>query len=267
MELSLAAGLKISPRAVAFWRQEAEYQFDLTTRQQEIVKTEEMTRQEIREKIERIGIVPAVRVAAGDYALFAAETLHEAGVPIVEITMTVPGALDAIAKLAAKYADFVVGAGTVLDVETAKKCLDAGARYLTSPGFVPEVVEFGVKHGMVVIPGAMTPSEVIAGWKAGADFVKIFPCSQVGGPKYIRALRVPLPQIPLIASGGVDQVTASKFIAAGAAALGIGSEILPLDALRTRNQTWIFELARRFLGIVEETRAQMGVPDYQPVER
>jgi 2-dehydro-3-deoxyphosphogluconate aldolase/(4S)-4-hydroxy-2-oxoglutarate aldolase len=224
-----------------------------------------MTRQDIRNKIESIAIVPAVRVAAADLALFGAETLYEAGIPIAEITMTVPGAIEVIAELAARHSDFVVGAGTVLDVETAKKCLDAGARYLTSPGYVPEVVEFGLRHGMVVIPGAMTPSEVIAGWKAGADFVKIFPCSQVGGPKYIRALKVPLPQIPLIASGGVDQVTASKFLAAGASALGIGAEILPLEALRARNQTWIFELARRFLGIVEETRAQMDSREYQPV--
>ena len=211
--------------------------------------------------------MPAVRVPTGDLALFGAETLYEAGIPLAEITLTVPGAVEVIARLAARYPDFIVGAGTVLDEETAKACLDAGARYLTSPGYVPEVVECGLKHGVIVIPGAMTPSEVIAAWKAGADFVKIFPCSQVGGPKYIRALKVPLPQIPLIASGGVDQVTASKFIAAGASALGIGAQLLPLEALQYRNQTWIFELARRFIGIIEETRARMDANAYQPVSR
>jgi 2-dehydro-3-deoxyphosphogluconate aldolase/(4S)-4-hydroxy-2-oxoglutarate aldolase len=226
-----------------------------------------MNRQEIRKKIEAVGIMPAVRVSAGDLALFGAEALYEAGIRIVEITMTVPGATQVIGQLSAKYSDFIVGAGTVLDEETAKACLDAGARYLTSPGYVPDVVNFALKHGMVVIPGAMTPSEVIAGWKAGADFVKVFPCAHLGGPKYIRALKVPLPQIPLIASGGVDQVTASKFIAAGASALGIGAEILPLEALQSRNRPWIFELARRFIGIIEETRSQMEMRDYQPVGR
>lgn len=216
-----------------------------------------MKRQEIRAQIEQNGIIPAVRVKEADLALFAAETVNEAGIPIAEITMTVPGALDVIAKLAGRHPDFIVGAGTVLDAETAKACLDAGARFLTSPGFVPEVVEFALKNDVVIIPGALTPSEIIAAWKAGVDFVKVFPCAQVGGHKYIRALKVPFPQIPLIASGGVDQVTAAKFILAGASALGIGSELFSPEALRMRKQTWISELARRFVGIVAEARAQM----------
>ncbi len=216
-----------------------------------------MKRQEIRAQIEQNGIIPAVRVKEADLALFAAETVNEAGIPIAEITMTVPGALDVIAKLAGGDPDFIVGAGTVLDAETARACLDAGARFLTSPGFVPEVVEFALKNDVVIIPGALTPSEIIAAWKTGVDFVKVFPCAQVGGHKYIRALKVPFPEIPLIASGGVDQVTAAKFILAGASALGIGSELLSPEALRMRKQTWIFELARRFVGIVAEARAQM----------
>jgi 2-dehydro-3-deoxyphosphogluconate aldolase/(4S)-4-hydroxy-2-oxoglutarate aldolase len=150
-----------------------------------------------------------------------------------------------------------VGAGTVLDEETAKRCLDAGARFLTSPGLVPEVVDFALKNDVVIIPGALTPSEVIAAWKTGADFVKVFPCAPVGGHKYIRALKLPLPQVPLIASGGVDQVTAAKFIRAGVSALGIGSELLPQEALHARQESWIHELARRFTGIVRDARAQM----------
>jgi 2-dehydro-3-deoxyphosphogluconate aldolase / (4S)-4-hydroxy-2-oxoglutarate aldolase len=216
-----------------------------------------MKREEVRARIEKIGIVPAVRVPEADLALFAAETVNNAGIPIAEITMTTPGALEVIAQLAGKYPDFVVGAGTVLDVETAKRCLDAGACFLSGPGLVPEVLEFALKNDVVIIPGALTPSEVIAAWKWGADFVKVFPCAPVGGHKYIRALKIPLPQIPLIASGGVDQVTAAKFILAGASALGIGAELLPLEALRLREETWIHELARRFTAKVQDARAQI----------
>src|SRR5271163_4339327 len=186
-----------------------------------------MKRQEVRARIEEIGIVPGIRVSTAELAVYAAESVNLAGIPIAEITMTIPGAVDVIAQLTGKYPDFVVGAGTVLDAEAAKRCLDAGARFLTSPGLVPEVVEFALKKDIVIIPGALTPSEVIAAWKAGADFVKIFPCAPVGGASYIRALKVPLPQIPLIASGGVNQLTAGDFILAGASVIGIGSELMP----------------------------------------
>ena len=216
-----------------------------------------MKKEEVRARIEKIGIVPAVRVPEAELALFAAGTVSDAGIPIAEITMTVPGAVEVIAELAGRYPDMVVGAGTVLDAETAKRCLDAGACFLSGPGFVPEVLEFALKNDVVVIPGALTPSEIVAVWKAGADFVKVFPCAAVGGHKYIRALKVPLPQVPLIASGGVDQVTAPKFILAGASALGIGAELLPLEALQLREETWIHELARRFTGMVQDARAQM----------
>ncbi len=215
-----------------------------------------MKKEEVRARIEKTGIVPAVRVSDAELAMFAAETLNDAGIQIAEITMTVPGAVEVIARLTDKYPDFVAGAGTVLDVETAKRCLDAGACFLTGPGLVMEVVEFALKNDVVVIPGALTPSEIIAAWKGGADFVKVFPCAPVGGHKYIRALKVPLAQIPLIASGGVDQVTAPKFILAGASALGIGAELLPLEALQLREETWIHELARRFTGMVQDARAE-----------
>jgi 2-dehydro-3-deoxyphosphogluconate aldolase / (4S)-4-hydroxy-2-oxoglutarate aldolase len=217
-----------------------------------------MKREEVRARIEKIGIVPAVRVLEAELALFAAQTVYEAGIPIAEITMTIPDAAQVIAQLATKHPDFVVGAGTVLDVETAKRCLDAGACFLTGPGLVPEVIEFALKNDVAIIPGALTPSEVIEAWKAGADLVKIFPCAPVGGHKYIRALKVPLPQVPLIASGGVDQVTAPKYMLAGASALGIGAELLPLEALQLREETWIHELARRFIAIVQDARARIG---------
>lgn len=216
-----------------------------------------MRREEIRARIEEVGIFPAVRVASPDLALFAAESVFEAGIPIVEITMTVPGAVEVIAQLARTYPGLIVGAGTVLDADTAQRCLDAGARFLTSPGLVPEVVEFALKKETVIIPGALTPSEVIAAWRAGVDFVKIFPCAPVGGDKYIRALKVPLPQVSFIASGGVNQLTAADFILAGASAIGIGAELMPREALQTRKAEWIHELARRFMGIVRSARAEI----------
>jgi len=216
-----------------------------------------MKREEIRARIEQIGIIPGVRVSAAHLALFAAESVNEAGIPVAEITLTTPGAVDVISQLAAKYSDFIVGAGTVLDVEMAKQCLGAGARFLTSPALVPEVVEFALRNDVVVIPGAMTPSEVLEAWKMGVDFVKVFPCAPVGGHKYIRSLKTPFPQIPLIAAGGVDQTTAENFVLSGASALGIGSALLPPEAIQTQNETWIYELARRFTALVRDARSQI----------
>ena len=220
-----------------------------------------MNREEVRVRIEDIGIMPSIRVASAELALFAAETVYEAGIPVVEITTTVPNAVEVIAQLTQNYPNFVVGAGTVLDTETAQRCLDAGARFITSPGLVPDVLDFTLKNDVAAIPGALTPSEVIASWKAGADFVKIYPCAQVGGDQYIRALKVPLPQIKLIASGGVNQLTAANFIFAGAASLGIGSELMPRQALKMRKDQWIHELARRFLEAVRSARIHLAEVD------
>jgi 2-dehydro-3-deoxyphosphogluconate aldolase/(4S)-4-hydroxy-2-oxoglutarate aldolase len=216
-----------------------------------------MKKSEVRARIQEMGIIPGVRVSAPDDARFAAEAVYRAGIPIAEITMTVPKAVEVIAHLAKKHPDMVVGAGTVLDIETAQRCLDAGARFLTSPGLITEVVEFAGKKEVVVFPGALTPTEVIAAWKAGADFVKIFPCAQVGGPVYLRNLKIPLPQVPLIASGGVNQLSATNFILAGATALGIGSELMPHEAVYRRNEEQIHELARRFIGMVRDAREQL----------
>ena len=205
--------------------------------------------------------MPSVRVNSAETALFAAETVYDAGIPVVEITMTVPKAVEVISQLAQNYPALIVGAGTVLDTETAHRCLDAGAKFITSPGLIHEVVEYTLENNSVAMPGALTPSEVIAAWKAGADFVKIFPCSQLGGDQYIRRLKVPLPQIPLIASGGVNQATAANFISAGASSLGIGTELMPTKALAERNDQWIHELARRFTEAVRNARINMGARD------
>jgi 2-dehydro-3-deoxyphosphogluconate aldolase/(4S)-4-hydroxy-2-oxoglutarate aldolase len=214
-----------------------------------------MKREEVRACIEQVGILPSVRVKSRDLAQFAAETVYAAGIPIIEITLTTPGALSVIQDLASRFADLAVGAGTVLDEELAHRAVDAGATFLTSPGFVPEVVAFARKVDVVVFPGAMTPTEIIAAWKAGSDFVKIFPTAPVGGIQYVRALKVPLPQIPLIVTGGVNQTTALEYIVAGATAIGVGGELLPLEALHFRQENRIHELARRFLTMVKEGRA------------
>lgn len=214
-----------------------------------------MNRNEVRATIERVGILPSVRVTSRDLASFAAETVYASGIPVVEITMTTPGAIEVIDGLAKRFPDLAVGAGTVLDEDMARRCIEAGARFLTSPGFIPEVVAFAKKKEVVVLPGALTPTEVIAAWKAGSDFVKIFPTGHLGGVQYVRALKVPLPQIPLIASGGVNQLTAFDFIMAGATAIGIGSELLPREALHFRQEDRIRELAGRFIGMVRDARA------------
>jgi 2-dehydro-3-deoxyphosphogluconate aldolase/(4S)-4-hydroxy-2-oxoglutarate aldolase len=214
-----------------------------------------MKRDEVRAAIKTVGILPSVRVTSRDLASFAAETLYNSGIPVVEITMTCPGAIEVIDDLATRFPDLAVGAGTVLDEDTARRCIDTGARFLTSPGLIPEVVAFAKRKDVVVLPGALTPTEVIAAWKAGGDFVKVFPTSSMGGIHYVRALKVPLPQIPLIASGGVNQLTAFDFIMAGATAIGVGGELLPKEALHFRQEDRIRELAGRFIGMVKDARA------------
>lgn len=214
-----------------------------------------MTKQEVRARIEEIGIIPAVRVNSGEDALFAAETVFRGGIKVVEVTTTVPDAVDVIAQLTRRSPELMVGAGTVMDAGTARACLDAGAAFLTSPGLDLDIVGLAGDARVLIIPGALTPSEITASYKAGADFIKVFPCSLIGGPSYIKALKAPFAQIALIASGGVNQQTAFDFIRAGAAALGIGEELIPPDAIQRRNATWIHELTRRFLGMVRDARA------------
>jgi 2-dehydro-3-deoxyphosphogluconate aldolase / (4S)-4-hydroxy-2-oxoglutarate aldolase len=217
-----------------------------------------MQSEDVRRRIEEIGIIPCARVKVPDHARFAAEILYAAGIPIVEIPLTLHEAPEVIGDLAKRYPNLVVGAGTVLDETDARRSLDAGARFLTSPGFVPEVVACAKRANVVVFPGALTPTEVIAAWKAGSDFVKIFPSATAGGTHYVRALKVPLPQVHLIVTGGVNQLTAFDYILAGAHAIGVGSELLPKEALAQRQSERIHELARRFLLMVRTARAQRG---------
>lgn len=213
-----------------------------------------MTKEETLARIEKIGILPAVRACSAKDALFASESVFSGGIPIVEITMTTPDAVSVISQLIRSDSGVIVGAGTVLDLDTARACLDAGSAFLTTTGLDPEIVQFAHQHDILIIPGALTPTEVMMAKKAGAAFVKVFPCSSVGGPSYIRALRNPFPQTRLIASGGVTQQTAADYIRAGADVLGIGHDLLPSDAVRARNSEWIHELARRFIDMVKQAR-------------
>ena len=215
-----------------------------------------MKKEQVRARIEEIGIIPAIRVSSPQDAMFAAETVCRSGIPIVEVTMTIPGAIEVITELAQNNPNVIAGAGTVFDLETAHRCLDSGAQFLTSTGLDLDLVAFAVKHDIVVLPGALTPTEVMAAWKARPDFVKIFPCSQVGGPSYIRALKGPFPHIPFIAAGGVNQQTVADFILAGAVAVGIGGELIPHEAIHLRQEHWIGELARRFAAMVKDARIQ-----------
>jgi 2-dehydro-3-deoxyphosphogluconate aldolase/(4S)-4-hydroxy-2-oxoglutarate aldolase len=220
-----------------------------------------MEKQTVRERIVQIGIVPVVRASSSAEARMAAEAVCKGGIPVVEITMTVPGAVEVIRELA-KHAssELLVGAGTVLNPEQAQRCLDAGAQFLVSPGFNPQTVALAAAEKKLIMAGALTPTEVIAAWESGADFVKIFPCGTVGGAKYIKALKGPLPEIPMVPTGGVNLQTAAEFLEAGAAALGIGGELVHPGHLKSGNTEAIVEAARKFVAIVKEARAKMGAP-------
>jgi 2-dehydro-3-deoxyphosphogluconate aldolase / (4S)-4-hydroxy-2-oxoglutarate aldolase len=212
-------------------------------------------KEDVRAWIEEIGVIPAVRASSAEDALFAAEAVSRGGVPIVEVELTVPGAIKVIAYLVKNAPNVIVGAGSLLDSETARACLDAGASFLTSDGLEVEVLEFAHKQGVVVIPGILTPTELILAWKIGCDFIKVVPCGQVGGETYIQALKGSFPNVPLIAAGGINQQNASGHIQAGALALGIGRELIPREAIRSKQADRIGELARRFVDFVKSGRA------------
>ena len=217
-----------------------------------------MIKSEVRARIEEIGIIPAVRVNAHDDARFVIETICHAGIPIAEITLTCPDAFDLIAECVRSFPEAVIGAGTVLNAENAQRAIDAGAMFITSTGIDVNTVGVAVKAGVLVIPGALTPTEIITAWKTGADLVKVFPCSQLGGEQYIRAMKAALPQIPLVASGGVRQHTVAHFIHAGAIAIGVGKDLIPTEAVHKRNATWLRELAHRFVALVKDARNHEG---------
>ncbi len=214
-----------------------------------------MTREETWRYISEVGIVPVVRAPSPELAIAAAKAVCAGGIPIVEITMTVPGAISVIQELTRTMSGrLLVGAGTVLGAETAARCLDAGADFLVSPGFDAETVKLANLQDKLIMAGALTPTEVITAWKAGSDFVKVFPCGNVGGAGYIRSLRAALPQIPLVPTGGVNLETAADFLCAGASALGVGGELISASALKSGDWDAITENARCFAAIVRQAR-------------
>jgi 2-dehydro-3-deoxyphosphogluconate aldolase/(4S)-4-hydroxy-2-oxoglutarate aldolase len=218
-----------------------------------------MNKSEVLRQITGVGIIPVVRAQSADEAMRAVEAIKEGGISVLEITMTVPGAVKLIEDVARSYeSDAIVGAGTVLDTETARLCILAGARFIVSPALDLETIAFCRRSGIVVLPGAMTPTEVLAAWKAGADLVKVFPAGSLGGAAYIKNLKAPLPQIKLVPTGGVSLQNAGDFIRAGAAALGVGTDLVDTTARREGNGSLITERARRFVEIVKEARASMS---------
>jgi len=218
-----------------------------------------MDKEKIRERIQETGVVPVVRAASAREARMAADAVCEGGIQIVEITMTVPGAVEVIRELTKSgVSDVLVGAGTVLNREAARRCLDAGAQFLVSPGLNVPMVELARKEGKLVMAGALTPTEIMAAWEAGADFVKVFPCGQVGGAKYIKSLKGPFPQIPFVPTGGVNLNTAGEFIEAGAVALGVGGELVQAEALKANRPEIIVENARKFVAAVNRAREKIA---------
>jgi len=217
-----------------------------------------MDKGKVRARIEEIGIVPVIRASSSKEARMAAEAVSLGGISVVEITMTVPNALDVIRELVRNAPEVLVGAGTVLNVQSARDCLDAGAEFLVSPGLDVRTVEFAVSQNRLMIAGALTPTEVITARNAGADIIKIFPCGQLGGAKYIKALKGPLPDVPFIPTGGVNLETAAEYLLAGAIALGVGSELVSPAALKSGDSGAITEAAKQYVAIVRKTRQCMS---------
>jgi len=206
-------------------------------------------------RLREVGIIPIIRASSADAVMPVAEALLLAGLPVVEITLTVPNAIDAIGAVAKRFSGkLLVGAGTVTDAETARRAVDAGAEFIVTPCLVREVIEAAQRADVAVLPGALTPTEVFEAFRLGGDMVKIFPAQSVGGAAYLRALRGPFPDIPLVPTGGVTLDNVGEMFKAGAAAVGVGTELISQDALARRDYAAIGAVAKRFLAAVREAR-------------
>jgi 2-dehydro-3-deoxyphosphogluconate aldolase/(4S)-4-hydroxy-2-oxoglutarate aldolase len=214
-----------------------------------------MTKHDVLAELKRIGLVPVLRAESEAQAMALAVAIAEGGVTCLEVTMTVPGAVRMIARLAKERPEILLGAGTVLNVETAKACLDAGAQFIVSPAFDEKTVAYCRKAEVAVLPGALTPTEIIRAWDAGADVVKIFPASAMGGAKYLKSLKAPLPHIEMIPTGGVSLATASDFLDAGAFALGVGADLVDTSAITGGHPQTVTAHARKYLEIVQGFQA------------
>src|SRR6516165_4521572 len=217
-----------------------------------------MTKQRILSSIIEIGIVPVVRTPSAEGAIRAVDAIYRGGIRAAEITMTVPGAIRALEKIADQFGDTIMlGAGTVLDAATARSCMLAGAQFFVTPALKIETIELARRYSKPIFPGALTPTEVLTAWEAGADAVKVFPCSAVGGAKYIKALKAPFPQIEMIPTGGVNLETAGDFLRAGACAVAVGGELVDAKSIKEGRLDVIEDRARQYLAAIAKARAEM----------
>ena len=214
-----------------------------------------LAKDKVLRRIGDIGIVPVVRAASASEAIAIGDAIVAGGIELLEITMTVPGAVDVMREAVKRYGDrLLVGAGTVIDAEQTRACIAAGARFIVSPVVDEASIAECRRADLAVMPGALTPTEIVRAWRAGADLVKVFPCSAVGGAAYIKALRAPLPQIPLVPTGGVTLDTVAGFFAAGATAVGVGSDLCNVAAIRLGHAHQITETARAYVRAVQTAR-------------
>jgi 2-dehydro-3-deoxyphosphogluconate aldolase/(4S)-4-hydroxy-2-oxoglutarate aldolase len=216
-----------------------------------------MQKNAILRSIIDIGVVPVVRTPTAESAIKSIEAIYRGGIRAAEITMTVPGAIKALEKVADQFGDkIVLGAGTVLDPETARACMLAGAEFFVTPSLKPATIEMCRRYSKVIMPGALTPTEVLTAWEAGADVVKVFPCGNVGGAKYIKALKGPFPQIEMVPTGGVNLETTVDFLRAGACAVAVGGELIDAKSIAEGKYEVFEERARLYLEKVKEARSQ-----------
>jgi 2-dehydro-3-deoxyphosphogluconate aldolase / (4S)-4-hydroxy-2-oxoglutarate aldolase len=215
-----------------------------------------MSKSKITEHMHELGLVPVLRASSAQEAITIANAIMAGGVNILEVTMTVPGAIHVIEQLANHHGSkLLLGAGTVLDPETARNCILAGAQFIVSPALDLRTIELCRRYSVPIMPGALTPTEIVSAWQAGAEVVKVFPCSALGGAKYLKALQGPLPQIQLVPTGGVSLATAEEFLAAGAFALGVGGDLVDAKAAREGRTSVITENAQKYIGIVKKFRS------------
>ena len=215
-----------------------------------------MEKAAVLKRLKETGLVPVLRAASVEKAIALAEAVAAGGVDVLEVTMTVPGAVEVIARLVRERPEILVGAGTVLDPETAERCIGAGAQFVVSPALNLKTIALCRRLSIAVLPGALTPTEIVTAWEAGADVVKVFPAGAMGGAKYLVSLKGPLPQIEMIPPGGVSLASAMEFLEAGAFALGVGSDLVDAKAMAAGKPEVVTETARKYMAVVREFRAR-----------
>lgn len=219
-----------------------------------------LTKREVLTRMQQTGIVPVLRASSVPEALAIAGAVADGGIDVLEVTMTVPDAIEMIRELTHTRTDLLIGAGTVLDPETARACVQQGAQFIVSPATSFATIEWCKRNDVVILPGALTPTEIVNAWQAGGDIIKVFPASAMGGAPYLKSLKAPLPQIELIPTGGISQANAADFLRAGAFALGVGADLCDCSAIAEGKPERITQAARQYMRLVEEFRAAAKLP-------